>query len=91
MEKNSNDEFGLKTCVNDLQKLYRTDLIFTLFDNEKKIELLGQNDLSQVEMHLKNQLIMQYILIIILLRIVSYIIKIIITKKKYILLSNLKI
>ena len=49
MEKNSNDEFGLKTCVNDLQKLYRTDLIFTLFDNEKKIELLGQNDLSQVE------------------------------------------
>ena len=54
--KNSNDEFGLKTCVNGLQKLYRTDLIFTLLDNEKKIELLGQNDLSQVENEFKESI-----------------------------------
>ena len=54
--KNSNDEFGLKTCVNDLQRLYRTDLIFTLLDNEKKIELLGQNDLSQVENEFKESI-----------------------------------
>ena len=27
--KNSNDEFGLKSCVNNLQKVYRKDWIFT--------------------------------------------------------------
>ena len=54
--QNPNDEFGLKTCVNDLQKLYRTDLIFTLLVNEKKIELLGQNGLNSVENEFKQSI-----------------------------------
>ena len=54
--QNPNDEFGLKTCVNDLQKLYRTDLIFTLMANEKKIELLGQNGLNSVENEFKESI-----------------------------------
>jgi hypothetical protein len=40
--KNSNDEFGLKSCVNNLQKVYRKDLIFTLLLNKIKIEELGK-------------------------------------------------
>ena len=45
---NSNDEFGLQTCVNDLQKVFRIDLIFTLLTNEKKIENLGQNGMNNI-------------------------------------------
>ena len=36
--KNSNDDFGLKSCVNDLQKIYRKDLILTLLSSKNKIE-----------------------------------------------------
>jgi hypothetical protein len=32
--KNSNDDFGLKSCFNGLQKVYRKDLIFTLLSNK---------------------------------------------------------
>lgn len=36
--KNSNDDFGLKSCINDLQKIYRKDLILTLLSSKNKIE-----------------------------------------------------
>ena len=47
--KNSNDEFCLKTCVNNLQKVYRIDLIFSLLTNKNKIEELRQISLGQIE------------------------------------------
>ena len=47
--KNSNDEFGLKTCVNNLQKVYRMDLIFSLLTNKNRIEELRNISLGQVE------------------------------------------
>ena len=36
--KNPENEFGLMTCKNELQKTYRIDLILTLLSDEKKIE-----------------------------------------------------
>lgn len=35
--KNPENEFGLMTCKNELQKTYRIDLILTLLSDEKKI------------------------------------------------------
>jgi len=52
--KNSNDEFGLKSCVNNLQKVYRKDLIFTLLLNKNKIEELGKT--GQVEYKFKRSI-----------------------------------
>ena len=52
--KNSNDEFGLKSCVNNLQKVYRKDLIFTLLLNKNKTEELGKA--GQVEYKFKRSI-----------------------------------
>ena len=52
--KNSNDEFGLKSCVNNLQKVYRKDLMFTLLLNKNKIEELGKT--GQVEYKFKRSI-----------------------------------
>ena len=52
--KNSKDDFGLKSCTNDLQKVYRKDLIFTLLYNKNKIEELGKS--SQIEYEFKQSI-----------------------------------
>ena len=52
--KNSNDDFGLKSCANDLQKVYRKDLIFTLLSSKNKIEEYGKS--SQVEHKFKQSI-----------------------------------
>ena len=54
--KNSKDEFGLNSCVNNLQKVYRIDLIFTLLSNKNKIEELGQVSLIQAITEFKQSL-----------------------------------
>jgi len=52
--KNPDDEFGLKSCVNDRQKVYRKDLIFTLLSSKKKIVELGQT--GQIESEFKKSI-----------------------------------
>ena len=46
--KNPENEFGLMTCKNELQKTYRIDLILTLLSDEKKIEELEVKNLNEV-------------------------------------------
>jgi len=52
--KNSNNDFGLKSCVNDLQKIYRKDLILTLLSSKNKIE--EYNKSSTVENKFKQSI-----------------------------------
>ena len=52
--KNSNDDFGLKSCVNDLQKIYRKDLILTLLSSKNKIEQYSKS--STVENKFKQSI-----------------------------------
>ena len=47
--KNSNDDFGLKSCVNDLQKIYRKDLILTLLSSKNKIEEYSNSSTVEYE------------------------------------------
>ena len=87
--KNSKDDFGSKSGTNDLQKVYRKDLIFTLLYNKNKIEELGKS--SQIEYEFKQSMIMRYILIILLLTMLYFIMQIIIIKLNYIHLTFLKV
>ena len=52
--KNSNDDFGLKSCFNGLQKVYRKDLIFTLLSNKNKVEDFANS--NQIEYEFKQSI-----------------------------------
>ena len=43
------DEFGLDSCSNNLQKVFRKDLLLTLLSDESKIQELGKEGLDKVE------------------------------------------
>ena len=47
--KNSDDDFGLKSCVNNLQKIYRKDLILTLLSSKNKIEEYSNSSTVEYE------------------------------------------
>jgi len=50
------DEFGLKSCPNNLQKVFRKDLIFTLLSNESKLSDLGKTGLDKIEAKFKQSI-----------------------------------
>lgn len=50
------DEFGLKSCPNNLQKVFRKDLVFTLLSNESKLSDLGKTGLDKVEAKFKQSI-----------------------------------
>jgi hypothetical protein len=43
------DEFGLGSCSNNFQKVFRKDLLLTLLSDESKIQELGKEGLDKVE------------------------------------------
>lgn len=47
------DEFGLDSCPNNLQKVFRKDLLLTLLSYESKIQELGKEGLDKVENNFK--------------------------------------
>lgn len=47
------DEFGLESCQNNLQKVFRKDLVFSLLSDESKVKELEKEGLNKVETKLK--------------------------------------
>ena len=45
---NDEDVFGIKSCDNELRKVYKMDLILSLISNEKKLTDLGINNISDI-------------------------------------------
>ena len=53
---NNGDEFGLNSCDNKLQKVYKKDLILSLLSDEKKIEELKAINLKDLEIKFKQSI-----------------------------------
>ena len=49
-------EFDLKSCPNNLQKVFRKDLVFSLLSNECKLSDLGKIDLDKIEAKFKQHI-----------------------------------
>jgi len=45
---NDEDVFGIKSCDNELRKVYKMDLILSLISNERKLTDLGINNISDI-------------------------------------------
>ena len=49
-------EFDLKSCPNNLQKVLRKDLVFSLLSNESKLSDLGKFGLDKIEAKFKQSI-----------------------------------
>ena len=51
---NDEDVFGIKSCDNELRKVYKMDLILSLISNEEKLTELGINNISDITTKFQN-------------------------------------
>ena len=51
---NDEDVFGIKSCDNELRKVYKMDLILSLISNEQKLTDLGINNISDIAKTFQN-------------------------------------